>query len=127
MSTTSPSLVVVAVDPDTFNFTLTPQSAASQCVLHYNITPSTSDGITLDNTTVFMSEPGQPVTFNRSGFNTCGVSYVFSVVATINDFTGELQLSEVADPSETDFFGKLWYTEIVANHPGMPLTVQGRG
>ena len=93
------------MDPDTFNFTLTPQSAASQCVLHYNITPSTSDGNTLDNTTVFMSEPGQPVTFNRSGFNTCGVSYVFSVVAAINDFTGELQLSEVADPSETDFFG----------------------
>ena len=107
VSTMSPSLEVVAVDPDTFYFTLTPQSAASQCVLHYNITPSTSDGSTLPNITVIMSEPGQPVTFNRNGYNTCGVSYVFSVVAAINDFTGELQLSEVADPSETDFFGKL--------------------
>ena len=105
MSTTPPRLEVVAVDPDTFNFTLTPQSAASQCVLRYNITPSTSEGSTLPNITVFMSQSGQPVTLTRGGYNTCGVSYGFGVVAATNDFTGDLQIFETTDPSAADFFG----------------------
>ena len=102
------------MDPDTFNFTLTPQSAASQCVLRYNITPSTSDGSTLPNITVVMSEPGQPVTLTRSGYNTCGVSYGFGVVAAINNFTGDLQIFETTDADDTDFFGMLMVNAIMS-------------
>ena len=108
VSTTPPRLEVVAVDPVTFNFTLTPQSAASQCARHnllYNITPSTSDGRTLPNITLAISDPREPTTITSSGFDTCGSVYRFNTVAVSNVLVREQQAFTVADPAEVNFFG----------------------
>ena len=108
MSTTPPRLEVVAVDPVTFNFTLTPQSAASRCArrsLLYYITSSTSDGRTLPNITLAISDPREPTTITRSGFDTCGRVYRFSTEGATDVLAREQQALALADPAEANFFG----------------------
>jgi hypothetical protein len=61
-------LTITAVDSQSFNFTIFPLSEPSQCVLHYNITPTRSDGHVLPDITALAAEP---VTLIASGYDVC--------------------------------------------------------
>jgi hypothetical protein len=69
--TSAPTLTITAVDSQSFNFTIFPLSEPSQCVLHYNITPTRSDGHVLPDITAWATEGVGPVTVIASGYDVC--------------------------------------------------------
>ena len=91
----------MAVDLQTFSFTITPPSVASQCVLNYTITPTGSDGTILPDITVEVTDTEAPVTLTESGFDLCNNMYNFTVVA--NTFTGPGDRSAVSSPQQVDY------------------------
>ena len=83
----TPGLAIEAVDSKSLTFHITPPELASQCVLNYTITATSSDGSVLPDITVEVSERGEPVTLiTESGFDLCSNTYTFTVVA--NTLTG---------------------------------------
>jgi hypothetical protein len=79
-------LTVITVDLQSFNFTIFPLSEPSQCVLHYNITPTRSDGLVLPDIVI---ESGGSVTATASGYDVCNITYSFTAVAVTSAAPGE--------------------------------------
>jgi hypothetical protein len=83
----APTLTITAIDFQSFNFTIFPLSEPSQCVLHYNITPTRSDGHVLPDITI--ESGGGSVTATASGYDVCNITYNFTAVAVTSAGTGE--------------------------------------
>jgi hypothetical protein len=90
----APTLTVTAVDHQSFNFTIFPLSEPSQCVLHYNITPKTSDGLVLPGISI---ESGGSVTATASGYDVCNITYSFTAVAVTSASPGERSIAINSD------------------------------
>ena len=80
-------------------FTISPPSYASQCVLNYTITATSSDGSVVSNITVEVSDN---ITLREGGFEFCNNVYNFTVVA--NTLAGPTQRSAVVTSPEVAHF-----------------------
>ena len=84
---TPPTLVVTAIDMETFSFTITPPVYDTPCVTNYTITPSVSGVITSD---IVVQASDMETTIMRDGFDMqCDNIYSFTVVANIAAGPGE--------------------------------------
>lgn len=99
----APGLSVVAVDLQTFTYTIFPLSEPRQCVLSYNITPISSDKSALV-ATVVVPDNEEPIVVTRSGFNLCRHTYSF--IATPATFNGTGESSLVVYPPPMDSLSK---------------------
>ena len=82
-----PTLVVTAVDLETFSFTITPPVYGSQCVTTYTITPSVSGVIISD---IVVQARDMETTIMRGGFDLqCDNIYSFTIVANTAASPGE--------------------------------------
>lgn len=82
----APSLTVIAVDFQSFKFTIFPLLEHSQCVLYYNITPTRRDGHVLPDIII---ESGGSVSATVSGYDVCIITYSFTAVAVTSSAPGE--------------------------------------
>ena len=101
----SPSLTVVAENLQRIIFTISPPSYASQCVLNYTITATSSDGSVLPDITVEVSDN---ITLSEGGFDLCNNAYNFTAVA--NTLAGPGQRSAVVtSPGVAHLISKLMH------------------
>ena len=85
-------MIITAVDSQSFNFTIFLLSEPSQCVLHYNITPTRSDGRVIPDIT---TESRGPATIIASGYDVCNIMYSFTAIAvTSTPGAGDLERSK---------------------------------
>jgi len=96
----APGLTAVAVDLDTFGFTIS-SPEPSQCTFPYLISVMDGRGSLLSNISVAASE-SMPV--NESGFDICNNNYSFSVVAETSSGPGER--SATITPEAVDFLSE---------------------
>ena len=90
-SPSAPNLNVAALDSQSFNFTIFPLSEPSQCVLHYNITHTRSDGRVIPDIT---TESRGPATVIASGYDVCNIMYSFTAIAVTSATPGDLERSK---------------------------------
>jgi hypothetical protein len=102
-SPSSPNLTVAALDFQSFNFIISPLPVPSQCVLHYNITPTGSDGCVLPDITAVATENVGPITVTASGFDLCTDMYSFTAFAVTP--VGASERSAVKTYSSPSEFG----------------------
>jgi hypothetical protein len=94
----APNLNVAALDFQSFNFTISPLPVPSQCVLHYNITPTGSDGRILPDITAVASVG--PVTVTAGGFDLCTDMYSFTAFAVTSVGPSERSAVKTYSPGE---------------------------
>jgi hypothetical protein len=93
-SPSAPTLTVAALDSQSFNFTIFPLSEPSQCVLHYNITTTRSDGHVSPDTTAVATGGVGPVTVTASGYDVCA-DMIFTAFAVTSAGRGASEASAV--------------------------------
>jgi hypothetical protein len=100
-SPSAPTLNVATMDSQSFNFTIFPLSEPSQCVLHYNITPTRSDGHVLPDITAVATEGVGPVTVTASGYDVCaGINFTAFAVTSAGRGASERSAVVMYNPCE---------------------------
>ena len=89
----APTLTMMAINFQSFNFIIFPPSYAGQCVLNYTITATSSDGNVLPDITVEVTDRGGPASIYGSGFDVCNTTYSFTVVAQTLTYTGGVSVA----------------------------------
>ena len=100
----SPSLTAIAENLHRIFFTIFPPSYASQCVLNYTITATSSDGGVVSDITVEVSDN---ITLSEGGFDLCNNAYSFTVVANTFAGPGQRSVPVVPSPGMAHFISKL--------------------